>query len=224
MQLASPARTQATILLPAQQVQAPLLSWQPRMSRVSSLGPPPRLQARARQAGAPCRELRSCPRTTSSWPGSAQARRYAQPLNTPNLAAINATLLAEQHRLSVTPAQCGSSMCRPSSSSAADSQSSVISRQSHVVAVQVRLTDDELRQRSPLEVVRTALPSELASRLLAELLQDQANWEQGTWWMNSEQALFGSNISRSQPRRSSSCSQLMRIACPCSRMTSAAQL
>ena len=66
--------------------------------------------------------------------------------------------------------------------------------------MQVHLTDDELQQRSPLEVVRVALPSELASRLLAELLQDQANWEQGTWWMNSELALSGSNIYRSQPR------------------------
>ena len=62
----------------------------------------------------------------------------------------------------------------------------------HAVAVQVCLTDDELRQRTPLEVVRIALPSELASRLLAALLQDHPNWEQGTWWMNSEQALFGS--------------------------------
>ena len=75
--------------------------------------------------------------------------------------------------------------------------------QPHAVAVQVCLADDELRRRTPLEVVRIALPSELASRLLAELLQDQANWEQGTWWMNSEHALFGSNIPRSQPRGSS---------------------
>ena len=74
--------------------------------------------------------------------------------------------------------------------------------QPHAVAVQVCLADDELRRRTPLEVVRIALPSELASRLLAELLQDQANWEQGTWWMNSENALFGSNILRSQSRGS----------------------
>ena len=84
----------------------------------------------------------------------------------------------------------------------AESSLFVIGMQSRAVALQVRLTDDELRQRTPLEVVRIALPSELASRLLAELLHDCPSWEQGTWWMNSEQALFGSKISRSQPRGS----------------------
>ena len=213
MQLTSQASTQAMVLLPAQQAQALLLSWQPRMSRVSSLGPKSRLQARARQAGAPCHELRSCPRTTLPWPGSAQARRYAKPLNTTTLAAIDALLLAEQHRPSVTPARGGSRIYRPSSSPAAMSPFFIMSMQPHAVTVQVRLTDDELRQRTPLEVVRIALPPELASRLLAELLQDQAHWEQGTWWMNSEQALFGSNISRSQP----SCHHvLMQIQSPCS--------
>ena len=95
MQLTSPARMQATMLLPAQQAQALLLSWQPRMLGVCSLSPPARLQAGAGQVGARCHELHSCPRTTSPWPGSAQARRCTKPLNTATLATIDAVLLAD---------------------------------------------------------------------------------------------------------------------------------
>ena len=65
VQLTSPARMQATMLLPAQQAQALLLSWQPRMLGVCSLSPPARLQAGAGQAGARCHAHRSYPRTTS---------------------------------------------------------------------------------------------------------------------------------------------------------------
>ena len=56
------------------------------------------------------------------------------------------------------------------------------------------LTDEELRCITPCEVVRNALPLDLANSLLKVLLADSATWVRGTWYIGGKQ--------HSAPRRS----------------------
>lgn len=48
------------------------------------------------------------------------------------------------------------------------------------------LTDDQLHDLTPCEVVRSALPRELADNLLRTLLHDSAAWSRGTWYMGGK--------------------------------------
>ena len=48
------------------------------------------------------------------------------------------------------------------------------------------LTDEQLRNVTPCEVVRSALPCELADHLLHVLLHDAAMWTRGTWFMGGK--------------------------------------
>ncbi len=45
------------------------------------------------------------------------------------------------------------------------------------------ISDEELRQRAPCEVVRNALPKQLADELLSCLLADAHTWQRGQWIM-----------------------------------------
>ncbi|KAL3152126.1 hypothetical protein ABBQ32_001224 [Trebouxia sp. C0010 RCD-2024] len=59
---------------------------------------------------------------------------------------------------------------------------------------QLPLTDEELRCVTPCEVVRNALPLNLANSLLKVLLADSATWVRGTWYIGGKK--------HSAPRRS----------------------
>ena len=52
---------------------------------------------------------------------------------------------------------------------------------------QLPVTDDQLRSMTPCEVVRNALPAELANTLLRVLLADAANWTRGTWFIGGKE-------------------------------------
>ena len=43
------------------------------------------------------------------------------------------------------------------------------------------LTDEELRQATPCELVRSALPADLAEELLVLLLAESPSWHRGQW-------------------------------------------
>jgi len=45
------------------------------------------------------------------------------------------------------------------------------------------VTDDELPQHAPCELIRNALPTALATQLLQEMLADSARWEQPKWFL-----------------------------------------
>lgn len=45
------------------------------------------------------------------------------------------------------------------------------------------LSSGELSQCSPCEVVKNALPTSLANKLLEVMVEDTKQWIRGTWWM-----------------------------------------
>ena len=51
---------------------------------------------------------------------------------------------------------------------------------------QTPLTEHQLRDLTPCEIVRTALPSKLADKLLQTLLKDSATWARGTWYIGGK--------------------------------------